>query len=201
MQNNHSIELIWRPPVTFRQLFTDDQIRSELSHPGVYFHTDHREGRVAYVGKASGHPDLWRRNYTHFLNLIGGLSLIPTLDSDSYAYDWLPNPKEENPNKEEYFSTLLDQGRFTEIIGKAYRYSEMIMLHFCPLKSQEDAKLVERELLFALEPLDTDRGTKSPPDTPTNIINYCGNLRNFRSLMRRERSNILCVDSLPSTNL
>lgn len=196
MQNNHSIELIWRPPVTFRQLLTDDQIRSELSHPGVYLHTDHRAGRVAYVGKASGHPDLWRRNYTHFVNLIGGLSLIPTLDSDSYAYDWLPNP-----NQEAYFATLLDQGRFTEIIGKAYQYSRMIMLHFCPLKSKEEAELAERELLFALEPLDTDRGTKTPPSTPTNIINFCEHFRNFRSLMRRERSNILCVDSLPYTNL
>jgi hypothetical protein len=180
------MELIWSEVYTFEQLLLckNDLREQYAGRSGVYIHTDHRAGEVAYVGKTSGNPGLWERQYTHYANYIGCLYLIPEADSRSNEYIWKPGPDEPNN-----LSTVFNEGRFIEKIKSAFWYVQRVQIHLCILPSHAEAKKVERELIYAFQPHDTKKGKISEPSEEIALNHHCAKFPEIKSLLKRERQN------------
>ena len=175
------MRLHWSRGYLFVELLNSRHLREQFNCPGVYVHIDHRRGRAAYVGKASGAPDLWLRQYTHYVNYIGGLYLIPNLGEESNGYVWEPGPDK--------VKTVFNRDQFHKTVDLAFDYVPKVEIHLCPLENANAAKLIERELLWALDPLDTTRGTKTPPKDTHEFVHYCGEFPELQSLFVRPRPN------------
>jgi hypothetical protein len=156
------IHLRWSAALTYGQILGVNwakELASQFSKkPGVYIHVDHRTSRVAYVGKSNASTGLLERQREHYSMLVGGRYLIPDSPVDPGSFHWTPDRR-----KEEYLRTILDRNEFKRIVDHAFDYAEKVRIYLSPLHSSDDAKIVERELLFACKPLDTTWGTKSPP--------------------------------------
>lgn len=178
------MNLHWSRGYSFSELLTDKDLRSKFKCPGVYVHTDHRRERAAYVGKASGAPDLWLRQYTHYVHYIGGLYLIPSVEVEAGAYAWEPGP-----GKTKTVEAVFNRALFHQIVDLAFDYVPRVAIHLCPVETAAVAKLVERELLWALSPLDTTRGTKSPPEVAYKFVHHCAGFPELESLFVQSRPN------------
>lgn len=177
------MDLHWSRGFSYSDLLRSESLRSHFKRPGVYVHTDHRSGKAAYVGKATGKPDLWLRQYQHYVNCIGGLSLVPAAVGRGEPYAWTPGYKNDGIP-----SAILDREVVRQTVDAAFDYASKVVIYLCPLETAEAAKIAERELLWALQPLDTDSGTKSPPPSvASQFVHYCWQFPILEELFRSER--------------
>lgn len=180
-----SLDLRWSKGYSFQQLLANDDLRKEFNCPGVYLHLDNRrsEGeRAAYVGKASGAPSLWRRQYDHYVHYIGGLYVIPESTQHENSYTWTPGPDNEKTR-----STVFCREAFHEIVDLAFDYVQTVTIHLCKLPTAGEAKIVERRLLWDLEPIDTTAGTKTRPKDVRECFHDCSDAPELRLLLARTR--------------
>lgn len=181
------ITLNWSRAYNFIELVrADKELKDKYSKPapGVYIHTDHRTGNVSYVGKVSGRPSLWDRQFQHYKNYIGGLYLIPDIDSKSREYIWQASDKQES------IDIMCDENKFMSIIHKSFEYTRKVNINLCILSTHEEAKAVERELIWALQPLDTKNGRMTPPNFTINLIHNCSEFSEITDLIaNNERNN------------
>ena len=166
------MDLYWSKGFSFEQLLTDPSLKERYrASAGVYVHLDGRAlspdggGQAAYVGKASGEPSLWIRQYQHYVNTIGGLCVIP---DGAGGYQWMPGYKSSIAQQ-----TVVDEDKFVALVRRAFDYAKTVRVHLCALKSADDAKSVERELLYVLRPADTDWGKVSPPAERLALVHHC----------------------------
>ena len=79
------LDLEWKGPYTFDELFKDEANRDILNKAGVYLWVERLpveqppgyEERIHYIGKATGNPSLGMRHFIHYMHFIGGLWNIP----------------------------------------------------------------------------------------------------------------------------
>jgi hypothetical protein len=162
------VNLHWSDEYSFRELLSSQELRQRYKgKPGVYVHKDHRSPRIAYVGKASGSPDLWLRQYQHYVHYIGGLYVIPDQDPTSNTYSWEPGPTSN------VLDVVFDREKFKTVVTRAFDYVSHVRLRLCGLSTHDEAKTVERQLLRDLAPLDTTRGKLSAPANLLVLVHSC----------------------------
>lgn len=176
------MHLKWSRGFSFSELLRTPALQKQFNCPGVYVHIDNRPG-VAYVGKASGSPSLWLRQYQHYVQFVGGLYLLPAEAGDTDNYAWHPGPDIEGN-----LNTVFNRALFGKVVDLAFAYVPNISIHLCPLKSDE-AKTAERELLWALQPRDTVRGTRTPPKQDVSFVHECRNFTDLQKRLRNDRGN------------
>lgn len=152
------ISLEWFGPYGFKKLLEEEALRKQFDCSGVYVWTDRVKGteRLYYVGKATGRPTLWRRQMQHYSMSIGGMYFIPE-DFRVSRVSWNPDPK-----LFEVRDVLLGEEKYLELVREAFRYTQTIEIHLCPIEAKLVAD-VERNLLHELTPDGTSWGTKSQP--------------------------------------
>src|SRR4029077_17662876 len=77
--NGTSARLKWNGPYSFRELLSNAGHRVTFNSPGVYLWINQvrQPERISYVGKASGEPDLWTRQWQHYIAYIAGHYQLP----------------------------------------------------------------------------------------------------------------------------
>ncbi len=160
------IKLRWEGPYCFRELFGNEHLKQWFSSPGVYLWVQNHNNfqTLHYVGKAGGKPSLYTRQLQHYQYFIGGLYTIPGEFRKSVK-DWVPDR-----NKEEVYSVLLDKSKFIEVVEEAFDCINSYSIHMAKLATASEAKVVERQLLFDLQPTGTRWGCSSPPAVPIRIV-------------------------------
>ena len=157
------IILDWRGPFLPKS-FLDE--KDPQPTPGVYLWLADFHGKkwVEYVGKASGSPTLGRRQQEHVSNTIGLKYTIPAQVRDADE-DWKPGIYPENKNQ------LLIKSTRESLVDEALRYLDSMTFFLAPMEAKDRKLLgiVERNLLWALQPRSTVPGTKTPPPTPIDI--------------------------------
>jgi hypothetical protein len=158
--------LVWEGPFGLTEFLEHPELVDRFSCPGVYLWIQRMaHGDVLnYVGKAGGRPTLYARQVQHYVHLIGGLYTIPGEFRHS-GEDWIPDWR-----KSDVSAILLNPERFHELVGEAFGCARSYSIHLARLDGSEEAKAVERQLLFDLQPTGTSRGTGSPPDAPVEIV-------------------------------
>jgi len=164
---NDQLELNWEGPFNLRDFVRDQGLERRFSCPGVYIWIEGLPSggaRLSYVGKASGSPTLVQRQRQHYANMIGGLYTIPREFRDS-GNDWIPDL-----SRSDVAEVILYRAQFDQVIDEAFEYSNACEVYLAPLNSADEAKRVERQLLYDLQPSGTTWGKKSPPSSPISII-------------------------------
>jgi hypothetical protein len=86
-------------------------------------------------------------------------------------------------------SKLFDKSLFKDVVDLAFAYCGKVTIHFCVLDSDRVAKAVERELIYALQPFDNDRGRKSVPAETLRIEHDYENFPELREYLQNDRAN------------
>jgi hypothetical protein len=159
------IELIWDGPFTFHDLLKNENNRKKYSCSGVYLWKEVSDGKtvIAYVGKASGSPDLYQRQFQHYVSQIGGHYVIPTAYRSKKEKDW--SCDRNNP---EVLDIIFDKEKFIEIVSDGFSYINHLEIFLAPVSSNL-VNIVERNLLFDLKPIRTKWGTKTEPSERIKI--------------------------------
>jgi len=162
------IKLFWKGPYEFHQLINDDSIRKEYQVRGVYIwilhHKSDEKKELYYVGRASGKPNLWQRQWQHYKNYIGGIYDIPGEFRKSGEY-WSNDVNDKARN------VILDKRKFLELVSEAFDFTKYLKIFLCPLKEEDPQhiKIVERNLLYDLQPTGTTGGKESEPSNRLKI--------------------------------
>lgn len=79
MQEELAIDLPWEGPFNFCTLLTDQKIKERFAKPGIYLWIVDQPGgtKIIYIGKASGKPNLVKRQIEQYRSYISGASGIP----------------------------------------------------------------------------------------------------------------------------
>lgn len=149
----------------FRDFVADDRLEAEFSRPGVYIWIEETAigHHLSYVGRAGGSPSLFQRQRQHYANMIGGLYTIPK-EYRSEDHDWVPNWSDSD-----VADVLLNPHRFHKLVGDGFAYAEKCQIYLATLNSLDEAKLVERQLLYDLRPTGTKWGLSTPPSSSVSI--------------------------------
>ena len=160
-----TIILDWLGPFTFTDLL-NEPTPSKLEVPGVYLWIEKRQEweQISYVGKATGRPGLLARQRKHYSNLIGGRYTIPEHFREG-RQRWIPNQYPEDAD------ILSDVEEFILLVRHAFHYGDHIKIFLAPLPHlvSEKLKVVERNLLYDLQPVGTAPGTKTIPKEKLQI--------------------------------
>ena len=161
--------LTWEGPFTFRQFisqeYKDKYHENKDKKRGVYLWIEPttrngKEYRTSYVGKASGSPSLWTRQFQHFKFFRGGLYTIPEEHFDRGEWRAIP--------EEHIFKALFDPFRFHDIVNQSFEYMEKLKIYLAPVGeevSNTELKMIERNLTYTLQPIDKyTPGKKTPPN-------------------------------------
>ncbi len=120
---------------------------------------------IDYIGKATGSPTLIRRQQEHVENQLGLRYRIPKefMPGDE---DWVPGVYPKNT------AWLLDPHKRALLIDAARTYldASTVFLAPQPEMSSQELRLLERNLLWDLQPLGTTPGTKTPPKEQQDIV-------------------------------
>jgi hypothetical protein len=117
---------------------------------------------VAYVGKASGRPNLVDRHLEHFIASIGCLYRIPAWARRS-GLAW-----ECFPQRPECASVLFSKERLLELVAEAFDYITSVDVYLAPFEGAL-LSILERNLIWTLKPFDNGSGTRTPPTTLMEI--------------------------------
>jgi hypothetical protein len=160
-----SIALRWSGPYTFKWLLTSAKSRERFCSPGIYlwieaFHGSPQQGLVAEVGKAT---NLRKRLLEHYQGFL------------SCRYDV---PKWVRPvgewrcllDESEVATTLFDKRRLLELTSMSFEYANSFRLFVAP--SRADLAVVERNLIWDLQPTGNVHGKKSEPPERVRIVHY-----------------------------
>lgn len=162
-----TIKLYWYGPYSFFELFSTEKYKDKFSHPGVYlwYEINEHNKKLAYVGKASGKPTLYERNFQHYINQIGGQYFIPEFFRKNSDKSWVLDVNDPTCR-----SSVLNMNIYHSIVIDSFNYICNISIYLCILHSN-DVNLVERNLLYKLQPLRTKWGTKTEPSEKIKITN------------------------------
>lgn len=167
--NKTEIELYWSEPFTPKALLaTENGFREDYDKPpGVYIWTEIVASveTLAYVGRATGNPTLWVRQFQHVLNTLGGQMSIPA-DFREEKVDW-----RMNYNDKSVVDIVLDKEKFVKALSGFYHYLDCTRVYLAPCDSSL-VKTVERNLLFDLRPTRTSWGTRSEPSDRLTFIHH-----------------------------
>ena len=161
------VRLTWKGPYKLRDFFGNPDLDRTFSCPGVYIWIE-RKGSdecLSYVGKASGSPTLARRQRQHYAFGIGGLYTIPSEFRKMAKERWVPDW-----SKPDVYEVLLERSRFHMLVDDAFNYIDACDVHLARAASGGEAKLIERQLLFDLQPTGTKWGCRSPPGYPIRLV-------------------------------
>ena len=146
---------------------------SFLEHPnphpyaGVYiWSADFADGYwIEYVGKAGGKPTIGIRQQQHVANTIGLRYTIPAQVREC-GVKWEPDEYPDN------IQTLLDEPSRSTLIREAIAYLDSMEFYVAEMQDYDSniIKVVERNLLWTLQPRSTQPGTKTSPPIPVGII-------------------------------
>ena len=163
--NQEPFRLDWRGPYSLRDFIADSGLKAEFNCPGVYVWTEETSDgpRLSYVGKAGGSPSLAVRQQQHYSCMIAGLYTIPK-EFRKVDQDWIP--KWSDPD---VAGVLLDSNRFHDLVDDGFAYAARCTVYLACLKSLAEAKSVERQLLYDLQPTGTRWGLSTPPSTHIDI--------------------------------
>ncbi len=131
----------------------------EFSERGVYLWIDRRDPeQICYVGKATGSPNLWLRQFDHYVSIIGGRSLIPDSHQGRDPI-W-----EIDRDSDQALETMLDKERYCSVVRKGFAYSRQLAVCLCSLPdaSSVDLRVLENNLLYDLRPRDTRYPARQP---------------------------------------
>lgn len=166
MNDITEIVMDWEGPYKLSEFFIDPAMKDKYDRPGVYLWIEelpNGKKRLSYIGRATGRPTLWKRHLQHYAFLVGGLYTIPKEFRRSYK-DWIPDW-----TKEEAAATILSVEKFLNVVEEGFRYAVACSIYLWPSKPDVDVRLIERNLLYDLQPTSTIWGTKSEPVTRLNI--------------------------------
>ncbi len=165
------VHLYWSQPYTLAEILSDDDVKDlydERYRSGVYLwtHLIDRKEEVAYVGKATGNPTLWRRQVEHYVQQVGGRYALPKglFDMDDKGFE--PKIFTDQRVRDIY----LDESKHRQLLEASRRYVATVGVHFAPADT-ELLSQIERVLLYHLVPTMTTWGTKSEPATKLIIEN------------------------------
>lgn len=161
-----SVTLEWHGPHLLSEFPRRRELGAEFNVPGVYLWIEELPSvagkRLSYVGKASGKPTLYARQLQHYAFTVGGLYMIPgelRKDRTKWAVDWA---------KPECVAVMLDEEQFIGVVRDGFRLAAASAVYLAPYRG-DDLGVIESNLLYALQPTGTDRGTKYPPKTRVEI--------------------------------
>ncbi|MEX2257288.1 MAG: hypothetical protein WD672_01140 [Woeseia sp.] len=163
-----TINLDWLGPFPLQDFFTVNELKRKFAVPGVYIWIEDTPTgeHLSYVGKASGSPPLFIRQQQHYANMIGGLYTIPKCYR-SADFDWVPDW-----SKSDVAETLLDSDRFHQVVDDAFAYASHCAIYLAVLESAGQTKLIERQLLYDLQPTGTRWGKSTLPGVPLSITHH-----------------------------
>jgi len=140
------IELNWSAPISFSELFSDVPSIKTFNTKGVYLWTDAGD-ILNYIGKSLGNPGLVKRQHEHYLDLIGGCSLIPGRYR-KVGTQWSIG------NKNDYPGVILDRDRFKDLVDSAFDYISDINVRLCPLPhlTRSEIENIEKALIYEFKP-------------------------------------------------
>ena len=169
---SRTLNLFWEGPYRLRDFIRSNELKERFSCAGVYIWIDKLPDgseRLSYVGKAGGRPSLHHRQQQHYANMVGGLYTIPKEYRQSNEA-WVPNWS--LPTVAE---VILDREKYQKVIDEGFAYEAACQVYLATLDSADESKIVERQLLYDLQPSSTSWGTKSAPNSPIDIVHIDAN--------------------------
>lgn len=163
MSQTETIGLSWEGPFSFKDLLTTKKHHEDYNCAGVYLWEIVGEKFPQYIGKATGSPSLWLRQFHHYISLIGGLYTVPMQFTNNGA-DWVCDY-----NNDEVLGILFNEQKFKEVISYGFRYAAAIQIYLAKLSASK-VNVVERNLLYYLKPSTTNWGTQSEPKERVRLI-------------------------------
>lgn len=152
-----AVELFWHGPFTMRELLVEPTLKIRFRTPGVYLWLDHSTDppSLSYVGRATGAPDLWTRQWQHYTFLIAGHYEIPDRARPGkgrwgMSYD------------EVTAKTLFDVESYIQLVRECHAHAEHQRVYLCPLDTTL-VRAVERQLIYELQRGSASRGAATPP--------------------------------------
>jgi len=166
-QSEGTIRLEWSGGYSFKELFFDGEYRSKFCTPGVYLWLEPAEDRdrILYVGRATGAPDLWNRQWSHYVSYIAGHYQLPEIARPGRG-SW-----EMNPCNRAVLETVFDEASYVQLVRDGFAYASRISVYLCPL-SVDVVRRVERQLLYELQPSGTKPGTRTPPEECLKLVHH-----------------------------
>ena len=177
--NANETHIIWEGPFEVETLLRHPECRRpdplatkrhdhRYRKPGVYLWTEPcqiggtPDQVVSYVGKAE--KDLWERQWVHYFYQIGGQAVIP----ESWRED--KNAWGVNYDCPEMHEVVFTYDKFITVVADAFKYIKDSRIYLSPYC--ENTGVLERNLLWDLQPKRTTRNTKSQPGTRLTIIHH-----------------------------
>ncbi|MFA6224069.1 MAG: hypothetical protein WC647_17345 [Desulfomonilaceae bacterium] len=160
---NDEIKLCWKGPFSFKDLLTNERYKKDYKCSGVYLWEMASAEAPQYIGKATGRPGLWLRQFHHYISLIGGHYTVPPQFTNN-GKEWICDYE-----KNEVLEILFNEQKFKEVISYGFRYAAAIKIFLAKL-SQEKVNIVERNLLHDLKPSTTFWGTQTVPKELVKIV-------------------------------
>ena len=162
MNEELAVTLDWEGPLTCRDFIEQvPAVEKYKCTSGVYLCTEQQGATtvLTYVGKAA---DLWTRQVQHYMNQISGQAIIPKdFCSDGQAWDAL--------YKHDRFRAIVsDVERFRQLVTDAFRYVQHVRVFLCRRPAKE-VRVLERNLLYDLQPRDTKWGRETVPSVRIDI--------------------------------
>ena len=147
------MELFWYGPYAIKDFLSSSEHRERFSCFGVYLWEEPTSDgfSVIYVGKAN---DLWYRQLEHYWTQLGGAYLLPGKYRDC-GKDW--TLEFSSP---EALEILLNLESFQKLVSENFAYIHNLNIYLAPCESNA---LVERNLIFQLQPYGNKRGKKTRP--------------------------------------
>ena len=147
--------LEWVGPLSMRELLTSPDKRDQFSRSGVYIWEEQTDNAycVSYVGKGN---NLWKRQLEHYWYQLGSAYLLPGRYRDC-GEDWSLDMSSLHVQE-----TLFDLPKFTKLVSENFAYINSLRIH---LAFTDDTKVVEANLIYALQPVGNSRGKVTPPAT------------------------------------
>lgn len=164
-KDKSSVRLKWKGPFPFKDFLLNPKYNDEFSCPGVYMWVIEHDRRkcIQYIGKSQS---VFHRILDEFFLQIGCKYSIPK-EFRSCRKDW-----HCNFNDKKIFDILLHKEKLLNLIGESFDY---IMRNKLYIACQENEGnkfigMVERNLLWQLQPCRTKWGTMSKPKNVLSFI-------------------------------
>ncbi len=116
---------------------------------------------LAYIGKAGGSPNIIDRVQQHYHSYLGCFYDIP-------AYAGLDGKWQAILDRPAVASTLFSEQRFVRLATAAFHYVNSFEFFVAPRDT--DLDVIERSLIWNLQPTDNTQGKKTPPAAPVSTV-------------------------------
>lgn len=156
------VTLTWGGPFRVPALLSDPALRAQYARPGIYLWVVTIRGpyfgRISYIGKAEGGPNLVQRQQEHFTDSIGCVNSIPAW-ARACGVPWACFFE-----KPEIASVLFSKPRLLDVVSEAFDYVTSFDVYLAPYEGVL-LSTVEKNLIWDLKPLENSKGVKNAPDT------------------------------------